>query len=315
MENNRLDAKVIEYMLEVMKFSSIRLFARAFDKTTYQADTTETILDNVPSCKGNIVQSSRLRVAWESARAVLDGSLKRKDLGLPMDEFCVEDLHKEFTQAYGFRLDASMLPDPFLLAQIATQMECRCVSVHDLSMVQSPFLPGGNCASKKRRTIDGLDDIVQIDVDSRLRTINTPARVIAALSTLLNGYALCGLLPVPTSDKRGQTRLAHHGDLQHYLYFAIDRVSRYPGRSAKAAKWLVEADRCSRKLARDALDAHATPFGETLRCIAVEPDVSQIGSMAQTRRAADIPAGCSLAVMGHSIMAGCVRYLARGGGP
>jgi hypothetical protein len=64
------------------------------------------ILDNVPSCKGNIVQASRLRVAWEQARAELDGSLKRKDLGLPMDDFSVENLHNEFMQVYSFRMGA-----------------------------------------------------------------------------------------------------------------------------------------------------------------------------------------------------------------
>ena len=261
---NGIDAKIVEYMTNEMKFLTVRQFARAFDKDNFSEGVIEAILDNVPDCKSDMLQASRLRVAWESARAMLDGALKRKDLGLPAADFRVEDLHSNFMRVYGFSLDASMLPDALLLEQIASQMKSGCVSLHDLSMVQSPFLPGGNCAAKKRKTIGGLDDIGLIDVDSRLRNINTPARVIAALSTLLNGYALCGLLPVPTSDKRGQTRTAHYGDLQHYLCFAIDRVARHPGRSAKAARWLVEADRRSRKIARDALVEHPTPFGDAL---------------------------------------------------
>ena len=274
LEENNLDADVIQYMLEHMNFSSIRVFARAFNCTNHQSLTTEMILDNVPSCKGNIVQGSRLRVAWEQARAELDGALKRKDLGLPTDDFSVENLHKDFMQAYSFRMDASMLPEPILLSQIATQMECRCVSVHDLSMVQAPSIHEGHLAHKRRRTFEGLSDLVQIDIEARPRAVNTPARVIAALSTLLNGYALCGLLPVQTSDKRGQTRTAHYGDLQHYLNFVIERAALHRGRSTVAAKWLVEADRSSRKIARDALEAHATPFGETLRCIAIEPEIA-----------------------------------------
>jgi hypothetical protein len=39
LEENKLDAEVIEYMLDTMNFSSIRVFARAFDKTNHQSHT------------------------------------------------------------------------------------------------------------------------------------------------------------------------------------------------------------------------------------------------------------------------------------
>ena len=242
---NELDVKVVEHMMDVMKFSTVRQFARAFDKTNFSKGVIEAILDNVPDCKSDMVQASRLRVAWESARAMLDGALKRKDLGLPAADFRVEDLHSSFMRVYGFFLDPGMLPDALFLEQVASQMKSGRVSLHDLRTMLPPILPGGDLAAKKRKTIGDLSDIVAIDVESRMRKINTPAKAIGALAVLLNGYALCGLFPV---QLRGQARAAHYGDLQIYFNFVISRVARFPGRSSKAAEWFVDADKRARRI-------------------------------------------------------------------
>ena len=186
---NRLDGKVVEHMMSVMKFSSVRHFARAFEKTNFRDGVIETILDNVPCCRSNMLQASRLRVAWESARAMLDGALKRKDLGLPAADFRVEDLHSNFTRAYGFSLDPGMLPDALFLEQVASQMKSGRVSLHDLRTMLPPILPGGNLEAKKRKTIGDLSDIVEIEAAARRRKLDTPAKAIGALAVLLNGYA------------------------------------------------------------------------------------------------------------------------------
>ena len=280
---NGIDAKIVEYMTNEMKFLTVRQFARAFDKDNFSEGVIEAILDNVPDCKSDMLQASRLRVAWESARAMLDGALKRKDLGLPVADFRVEELHSNFMRAYGFFLDPGMLPDALFLEQVASQMKSGRVSLHDLRTMLPPILPGGNLEAKKRKTIGDRSDIVVVDVEPRLRKINTPAKAIEALAVLLNGYALCGLFPFPL---RGQPRVAHFGDLQIYFNFVISRVARFPGRSSKAAEWFVDADKRSRKLAGDAFEERSTPFGQTLRRIATEAENSPMWTLpkAMTQR-------------------------------
>ena len=205
---NRLDGKVVEHMMSVMKFSSVRHFARAFEKTNFRDGVIETILDNVPDCKNDLVQESRLRVAWEAARAMLEGALKRKETSLPAADFRVEDLHSNFTRAYGFSLDPGMLPDTLFLEQVSSQMKNGRVGLHDLRTMLPPILPGGNLEAKKRKTIGDLSDIVVIDVEPRLRKINTPAKAIGALAVLLNGYALCGLFQSNSEDRQGRHTMA-----------------------------------------------------------------------------------------------------------
>ena len=277
---NGIDAKIVDYMTNEMKFLTVRHLARAFDRDNFSEGVIETILDNVPDCKSDMLQASRLRVTWESARAMLDGALKRKDLGLPVADFRVEELHSNFMRAYGFFLDPGMLPDTLFLEQLASQMKSGRVSLHDLRMMRPPISPGGDLAAKKRKTIGDLSDIVEIEAAARRRKLDTPAKAIGALAVLLNGYALCGLFPVQLGV---EARAAHYGDLQFYFNFAINRVSRFQGSSAKAAKWFVEADKRSRRLARDVLEESSIPFGQTLRRIAMEAENSLLWTLPDAR--------------------------------
>jgi len=117
---------------------------------------------------------------------------------------------------------------------------------------------------KKRKVFGDIMMTMNGEEDDIHSSIGSPLQVILALTTLLNGYALCGTTQVD-SKKTEKTKVknAAYGDLQRYLAFVSQQANNHPGPPSKTTMWLLDRDTRTRSAARS-LVAEGYPLGGAL---------------------------------------------------
>jgi hypothetical protein len=265
----KLEEVVVKYITETMNLTSVSDFAGVFTQENHSASVKSDIIDNIDSVKGNVAQCSRVRNAWEICRAELDASLKRKsnnaavDLDEPLDDVMRKEIGANFEKLYSFKIPEEFTPSATLMGRLYRELKNSTISVHDLTKVKTAVVNDA-IIPKKRKVFGDFMMTMNGEEDDIHSSIGSPLQVILALTTLLNGYALCGTTQVDSKKtEKIKVKMAAYGDMQRYLSFVSQQANNHPGPPSKTTMWLLDRDTRTRSAARS-LVADGYPLGEAL---------------------------------------------------
>jgi len=265
----RLDERVVTYITVTMALTSVSDFAGIFTALNFSESCKTEIIDNIEPLKEDLAQLSRVRNAWEMCRVELDASLKRKsnsapiDLDEPLDDVMRTEINANFEKLYSFKIPDELTPSATLMGRLYRELKNGTISVHDLTKVKTAIV-NDSIIPKKRKIFGDFIMTMKGEEDDIRSSIGSPLQVILALTTLLNGYALCGTAQVD-SKKTAATKVknAAYGDVQRYLAFVSQQANNHPGPPSKTTLWLLDRDMRTRSAARS-LVAEGYPLGEAL---------------------------------------------------
>jgi len=265
----QIDEPVVKFITETLALTSLSDFAGAFNQATYQDSCKTDIIDKVDGARDSLVQLSRVRTAWELSRADLDAALKRKssnsaaEMDEPLDETMRTEINANFEKIYAFKISDELTPSATLMGRLFRELKNGVISVHDLTKVKTAIVNDA-IIPKKRKLLGDVLLTMQGEEDDIHSAIGSPLQVILALTTLLNGYALCGTSKVD-SKKTAATKVknAAYGDLQRYLAFVSQQANNHQGPPSKTTAWLLDRDTRTRSAART-LVMEGYPLGEAL---------------------------------------------------
>ena len=262
--------EVVQYILETLGCQSVSDLAGVWTEKTYQEGVVSQCLD-LTSLKGNLVQTSRLRLAWELARSELSGALKRKsdavdhvdDMDLPLDADLCKDIELGFHKRHSFKLPAESIPSTSLFGRIYREFRKQSLTVHSLDKVRSSAF-NQIIMPQRRLALGGGLQVTFEGRESELSSnLASPLQVLQALHVLLSGYALCGTTLKPSKRSSGNVPDADLTSLCAYHSFVYQRALAHPGPSAAAVQWLLDRDLRTRSHARE-LFSDGWPYGEAL---------------------------------------------------
>ena len=264
---------VVDYMINIMKMDAIADFASFFSETDYLAGVVAEILDKT-SCKGDPLQRSRLRTAWELCRAELKQALTKKSTGDPSDSNWDSPLDPDlqrnreatFTKLHNLRFEPHVCPSDALFGRLYREFKRRCLTVLELGKVRSAAQHQAVMGSSKtRRIMEGVSLTLDGEQDTADLSFATPLQVIWALQILTHGWIMTGTSQRDSVAKPGTTVVdASATECFAYLHFVIEQIMRHPGPPAQTTAWALERDRQTRAKAR-ALFLDNWPWGEALR--------------------------------------------------
>ena len=267
----KLDDTVVTYMTDEMKLTSVSDFAGTFTKDTFAEMCKINIIDKIDSLTestSSTAQCARVRNAWEICRAELDASLKRKinsassDLDEPLDDLMRKEIGSNFEKIYAFKIPEELTPSATLMGRLYRELKSVTISVHDLTKVKTAVVNDA-IIPKKRKIFGDMMMTMKGDEDDIHSPIGSPLQVILALTTLLNGYALCGTTQVDSKRTSNKVRIAAYGDMMRYLSFVSQQANSHPGPPSKTTSWLLDRDTRTRSAARS-LVLEGWPLGEAL---------------------------------------------------
>ena len=264
--------EVTSYITDVLKCESVADFAGLFKEGTYHDQILSNIIEKT-SLGGNLVQTSRTRLAWELCRSELNSTLKRKaenlsgsqeDLEAPLDEDIRRDIEGSFSKKYNFKFPAEFLPSAALYGRLYREFRRQSLSIHDIQKVKSAAFNQAIMPSKRVNLGGG----VQFSLESRETDVQhsctSPLQFLLCLRILLNGFALCGTAAKDSKRFPG-TRVADAEltAIESYYGFVYHKAMSHPGNGAAVVDWLLDRDRRTRSHARD-LVIEGWPLGEAL---------------------------------------------------
>jgi hypothetical protein len=269
------DAKVtdsvVDYMLNVLKMEGTADFASYFTEADYITGVVTEILDKTPA-KGDALQRSRLRTAWELCRAELKQAITKKSTGdsesnwdTPLDPEVQKTQEQQFSKLYNLRFEPHACPSDALFARLYREFRRKSMSLVELSRVRSSSQQHCVMSPTHRRLASGISLTLDGEPELPDAAFSTPLQMLWALQVLTHGWIMTGTSVKQSLAKPGTTVVdASASDCFAYLHFVQEQVMRHPGPPAATTAWALERDRQTRAKAR-ALFAEDWPWGEALR--------------------------------------------------
>ena len=268
----RLASEVVDYIMGPLKLECTADLAGFFSESDYSQGVVAEILDHTPM-KGDRLQRSRLRTAWELCRADLKLALQTKATGevevdwdRPLDPDLQKTQEKTFFGIYNLKFEPASYPSDALFGRVYREFRRKCPSVMELSKVRSA---AQSSTVMGARTVKRIADGVAITVDGPAEEHDTPftsvMSVLWALRILCHAWAMTGTTQRDSLMRAGtKVRDADMSECFAYYDFVYETALRHPGTQQQAQAWIIERDRQTRAKARS-LYLEDWPWGEALR--------------------------------------------------
>ena len=271
---NNVEEELFDYVIDTIGCKAVSDFAGFFEARTY-ADAVQTeILDHIDKFKADRIQRSRLRVAWEMAKAETAQALTQSagtstqsiDWEKPLDPEERVQQEKTFEAAYHITFPPETTPSEALYTRHYKEFRRHCKSVDNLVKVRSAAQFGTTMSSEtKKQVAPGVELNFKDKEDIPDANFQMPLEVIVALEILTNSWAMTGTMLVDSkADKGTKVREADLSECIAYRVFVQEKALTYNGSPAQTTSWLLDRDRQTRSQARQ-LYLKGWPWGEALR--------------------------------------------------
>ena len=268
----RVAPAVADHMTNTMGMESVSDFVSFFDLSTYQDGVQTDVLDNIPAFRGDKIQRSRLRSAWELARAEFSRALLKTnnienaaEWDAPLDPDVQLKQEQAFKGLHRLRLEPDATPCDTLFARLFREFKRQTLSVIPLHKVKTVAQTSPIMDTVKRRRLSPDITITLNEADDTETEITDVLQLLRALRVLMTAYAMVGTTERDSKLRPGErVRDADLSECMAYTEFCTTAALAQPQLGLPMTRWLMDRDHQTRVKVR-ALYADGWPFGEALR--------------------------------------------------
>jgi hypothetical protein len=248
--------KVNQLLVDLIKeegVTNLEEFASLWTKDGFEKEAQE-FRDKVDSIKGKMVEASRLRIAIQVARGVLERPKNKEpaqgsepDVEAPLDPMVRESMAKAWTTRYHLHLTMWLDPADSLVNRLYREFRTNSVNLLEVTKFKSVYTDHNPTPEKKVTLAEGL--VVTVAGKDQGEEVTDVVQYYFGLRVLANASAKAGNYEVESKVEKGamvtfaplDTNLNY---ADHALRMALKQHMSAWGR----LKWLTERDLSTRSL-------------------------------------------------------------------
>ena len=233
--------------------TNLEEFASLWTKDGFEKEAQE-FRDKVDAIKGKMVEASRLRIAIQVARGVLDRPKGKEtaqpaeaDVEAPLDPMARESMAQAWTARYHLHLTMWLDPADGLVNRLYREFRTNTVSILEVTKFKSVYTDHNPTPEKKVTLAEGL--VVTVAGKEQGEEVTDVVQYYFALRVLANASAKAGNYEVESKIEKGtMVTFAPLDTNLNYADHALRMALKQPMSAWGRLKWLTERDLSTRSL-------------------------------------------------------------------
>ena len=274
-KESKLADVIQNYIVDALGATSSSDFVGLVAASGFEIELKTAILDHTPE-KANILQLSRLRNAWTSARILVEKQASRRMVGAqddtddPLDETTHNSLTEGFKAVHQLVIGMTMFPSDSLLGRLYRENQRNSATLLAVRKVQSLYMTA--MPEKKKET--ALAACITVTLGKEVEPIRSVYKYYVGLRILGNGYAITGQHKVDSKISPGI--LVAYSPFDTNLDFAdvcLRRAHEIGVSGVSQLSWLTQRDEHTRSKMVE-LMRQGWPQGEALTRALAETEIT-----------------------------------------